>query len=126
MSGFTLDIQVKDSGLKTLVAKLDKITGRAVKVGITAESPRGQFKRGQSQKFRPITASILLRKPLRAKKNEIAGRLTKIGREAFVKDINPDKALLALGNEIKADMDAQTDPPPQLRNAIIVELEDGA
>ncbi len=113
----------KDSGFKDLEKRLELIEGKGVFVGISEDSPREQFKRGTSQKFKPETASLLIRKPVDAKTNEIKNKLAKIGRESFNKGISPDAGLLKLGEEIQTDMRAQTDPPPQLATSIIVKLD---
>ena len=121
----TFKLVDKDNGFKELVENIEQLTKpRAVLVGITEDSPRAQFRLGTSQEFRPETAGLLIRKPVDAKTNEIKQRLTEIGRKVFATMTSPNEELLALGEEIKADMGAQTDPPPQLRNAIIVKLAD--
>lgn len=123
---FDVKIEEKDNGL-TDIEKIfgDLKTGATLTVGITENSPRGQFRFGESQEFRPETAGLLLRKPVDAKNAEIKAKLTDIGRRSFKEGKSPKEDLKKLGEEIKADMSAQTDPPPQLRNAIIVEVEDG-
>ena len=116
----------KDTGFKDLEKRLELIKDKGVLVGISEDSPRVQFRRGTSQEFRPETSSLLIRKPVDAKTNEIKNALTKIGRESFSKGVSPDAELLKLGEEIQKDMRAQTDPPPQLATAIIVKLDNGS
>lgn len=124
---FKAEIIDKDLGFQELVQKIDNLTQpKSLIVGIVEASPRSQFRLGTAQEFRPETAGLLLRGPIDAKKDEIIKKLGRIGRSAFEKGVSPDQELLKLGNEIKADMDAQTDPPPQLRTSIIVKLEDAS
>ena len=120
-----IDIEIKDNGLEALSKRIDELgPGKTLTVGIVAESPKRQFRYGTLQKFKLETASLLLRRPVYAKAEEIKRKLTSIGRKTVSKGIDPDAALKALGEEIKADMGAQTDSPPQLRDAIIVKVED--
>ena len=121
-----IDIDIHDAGLEAMTKNIEKAgDGKTLTVGIVEDSPRSQFRYGRLQKFKRETASLLLRRPVYAKTEEIKRKLTSIGRSAINKGVDPDAALMALGNEIKTDMGAQTDPPPQLRNAIIVKVEDG-
>jgi len=122
-----IDIEIKDNGLKALSKRIDELgAGKTLTVGIVEESPKRQFRYGNLQKFKRETASLLLRRPVYAKAEEIKQKLTSIGRKTISKGVDPDAALKALGEEIKADMGAQTDSPPQLRDAIIVKVEDDA
>lgn len=119
-----IDIDIKDNGLEALSKNIEKLgSGKTLTVGIVEDSPKCQFRYGNLQKFKRETASLLLRRPVYAKTEEIKRKLTSIGRAAINKGEDPDAALKALGEEIKTDMGAQTDPPPQLRDAIIVKVE---
>lgn len=119
-----LEIIDQDLGLNDLIKKFEKASPRAVLVGITEDSPRRQFRRGTDQEFRPETASLLIRQPIDAREDQIRQKLAQIGRNALLEGVDPDVELKKLGEEIKADMGRQTDPPPQLRNAIIVKIEE--
>lgn len=116
----------QDFGFNKLVEDIEKLTSKSLTVGITEDSPRAQFKRGISQEFRPETAGLLIRKPIDAKKGDLIRKLTRIGKQALIGEIDIDKKLEELGNEIKFDMSRHTDPPPQLRNAIIVKVKNEA
>lgn len=120
-----LEIQIddKDSGFAELRNQINDLQSKTLTVGIIEKSPRKQFRLGTSQEFKPETAGLLLRQPIDAKSQDIKRKLIKIGREAITKGVDPDKKLQELGNDIKFDMQRQTDPPPQLRNAIIVTVE---
>ena len=127
MPDLKLDITIteKDAGLTDIEKIFGDLKGATLTVGISENSPRKQFRLGESQEFRPETAGVLLRQPIDGKRSEIETKLAAIGRKSFKEGKSPKAELLKLGEEIKADMSAQTDPPPQLRNAIIVEVEDG-
>ena len=122
----TGEITDKDLGFNEFVKRIEGLTDKGVLVGIMEGSPRAQFRRGMDQEFRPETAGTLLRQPVDANKDKITKRLTEIGRNSILAGVNPDKDLLKLGEDIKNDMAAQTDPPPQLQNALIVKLDDGS
>ncbi len=118
-----LKITDKDSGFNILKKNIEQAKPVAVIVGITKDSPRSQFRFANAQEFRPETAGTLLRGPVDNKKAEIQRRLFKIASAAIISGLDPKAELLRLGNDIKADMGQATDPPPQLKNAIIVKID---
>lgn len=118
------EIKDEDLGLEDL---LDNIRSNAkplaVVVGITEDSPKDQFRMAQRQEFEPNTAGTLLRIPVDRNKDILEDRIADIARRAVIDGIDPVPGLLELGEQVKAEMGKQTDPPPQLRDAIIVKVE---
>ena len=117
-------IKDEDFGLKALLSKIAALPPESsVQVGIQEGSPKSQFRYGKQQKFRPETGDLLLRQAVDENKEEIQSELLNIGVKVLFDDVDMNSELMKLGNDIKVQMDAQTDNPPQLRNSIIVTID---